>query len=126
MNDDIHQGVLISIIDDDESARNAIARLVRSLGYLACSFASAQEFLGSEQLSETRCVISDIQMPEVNGIELQERLAKLRYGTPIIFLTAFHDDRLRLTALSRGATCVLQKPFESEALARCLRAALKA
>jgi FixJ family two-component response regulator len=93
---------VISIVDDDEAVRLALRSLVRSLGYVSNVFASAEEFLGSSQLNETSCLISDIQMPGMNGIELQNRLRILDCSTPVIFVTAFPDDRSRARALEAG------------------------
>jgi FixJ family two-component response regulator len=116
---------VISIIDDDASMRSGTMRLVRSLGFIAHAFSSARAFLHSEQLSKTSCLISDVQMPEMNGIQLQDALRAAGHKIPIIFITAFHDEKIRDQALDRGAVCFLSKPFEGETLQKCLDAALK-
>ena len=116
---------VISIIDDDESMRHGTMRLLRSLGFVAHAFPSARAFLHSEQLSRTSCLISDVQMPEMSGMQLQEALRAGGHDIPIIFVTAFHDDKARSEALDRGAICFLSKPFDGETLLRCLETALK-
>src|ERR1700688_1246569 len=117
---------VISIVDDDEAVRLALRSLVRSLGYVSNVFASAEEFLGSSQLNETSCLISDIQMPGMNGIELQNRLRILDHCTPIIFVTAFPDERNRALALEAGAIGFLEKPFDGRAMVHLIQAALQA
>ena len=115
---------VISIIDDDASVRTAMARLLRSLGFSAHAFASAKEFLSSPRLSETSCVIADVQMPGMTGVELQEYLVAHDHGTPIIFITAFPQDRIRERAMKAGAVCFLSKPFDEARLLECLEWAL--
>jgi FixJ family two-component response regulator len=117
---------VISIVDDDEAVRLALRSLVRSLGYVSNAFASAEEFLDSSQLNETSCLISDIQMPGMNGIELQNRLKILDHRTPVIFVTAFPDERYRARALEAGAIGFLEKPFEGCAMIRLIETALRA
>jgi FixJ family two-component response regulator len=116
---------VISIIDDDESARNGTKRLVRSMGFDAHAFSSARAFLESEQLSETACVISDVQMPEIGGTQLHDILRADGHKIPVILMTAFHEDKIRDQALGRGAICFLSKPVDGQTLRRCLDAALK-
>jgi FixJ family two-component response regulator len=116
---------VISIIDDDESIRTGTMSLVRSLGFAAHAFPSARAFLRSEQLSETLCLISDIQMPEMSGIELHDALRARGHDIPMIFITAFPNEKVRAQALARGAVCFLNKPFDGETLSRCLDVALK-
>ena len=94
---------LISIVDDDESIREATKGLVRSLGYLAATFASAEEFLSSDRVEDTRCLITDVQMPGLSGVELQRRLIAQGRPMPTIFVTAFPDDRTRSRVLNAGA-----------------------
>ncbi len=100
-------------------------RLVRSRGFVAHAFPSACAFLQSDKLIGTSCLISDIQMPEMSGIQLHDALCARGHKIPIIFITAFPDERARAEALVRGAIGFLNKPFEGEALLRCLDAALK-
>jgi FixJ family two-component response regulator len=116
---------LISIIDDDASVRVATDRLVRSLGYVAHTFASADEFLRSPQVSTTSCVIADIQMPGMSGVELQSLLRAQGSRVPMIFITAFPEESIRARALSAGAVCFLTKPFDGPTLIKHLDAALE-
>ena len=116
---------VISIVDDDGSVRGATCNLLRSLGYIVHAFASAEEFLGSPHLNDTSCVIADVQMPAMNGFELQAHLLAKGYRVPFIFITAFSVDNARVRALKAGATCLLAKPFAGEALINCLDAALQ-
>jgi FixJ family two-component response regulator len=116
---------VISVIDDSEAARNGTVRLVRSLGFVARAFPSAQAFLHSEQLTKTCCLISDIQMPQMSGIQLHDALRTQGYDIPIIFVTAFYNEEMRAEALDRGAICVLSKPLDGETLSRCLNRALQ-
>src|SRR6202050_3608017 len=98
---------MISIVDDDESVREATKGLVRSLGYGAAAFASAEEFLQSKQINDTECVISDVQMSGLIGVELQSKLIADGNRTPIIFITASQEERTRAKALKAGAIGVL-------------------
>jgi len=116
---------VVSVIDDDEAARNGTVRLVRSLRFIAHAFPSAQAFLHSEQLAETSCLISDIQMPHMNGIQLYDALRARGYDIPIIFVTAYYNEEIRVEALDRGAICVLSKPLDGETLLNCLNCALQ-
>jgi FixJ family two-component response regulator len=114
---------MISIVDDDESVRESTKALVRSLGYAARTFASAEEFLGSDP-DETSCLILDVQMKGLSGVELLKHLIAEGRHTPVIFITAFPDDRIRNHVLDAGAVGFLSKPFSDEKLARCLDTAL--
>ena len=116
---------VISVIDDSDAARNGTVRLVRSLRFIAHAFPSAQTFLHSEQLTKTRCLISDIQMPRMNGIQLHDALRERGYDIPIIFVTAYYNEEIRVEALDRGAICVLSKPLDGETLLNCLSRALQ-
>jgi FixJ family two-component response regulator len=120
----LHIPPLITVIDDDASVRNAVDSLLRARGYTVYPFASAAEFLRSPQFDETCCVIADVQMPTMSGIELQSLLRKQGRGVPFIFITAFPEEAVRLRALNDGATCFLAKPFDSTTLIRCIDAAL--
>jgi FixJ family two-component response regulator len=115
---------VISIIDDDASVRLATNRLVRSLGYITHAFASADEFLRSPQVNAASCVIADIHMPGMNGVELQSYLRAQGSRVPIIFITAFPDESIRARALEGGAVCFLAKPFDAATLIKCLDVAL--
>ena len=116
---------VISIVDDDRSVRAATYNLVRSLGYTVHTFASAEEFLRSPHLKDTSCVIADVQMPAMSGVELQSHLLAKGRRVPFIFITAFAVESARRQALKAGATCFLTKPFDGEALVKCLDAALE-
>ena len=115
---------LISIVDDDGIVRQAIESLVTSLGFLARVFPSAEAFLQSPQVAETSCLISDIQMPEVSGVQLQDRLVDLGLSIPMIFITAYPDDVVRARVLDRGAVGFLLKPFNAQSLIECIDNAL--
>jgi FixJ family two-component response regulator len=115
---------LISIVDDDESVRETTKGLMRSLGYVADAFASGEEFLESGHVYDYSCLISDIQMPGMNGIELQNRLIAQGYRLPIIFITADPELKLRTRALDAGALAFLSKPFSEDSLIKHLDEAL--
>lgn len=102
---------VISVVDDDPSVRAATNNLLRSRGYTVHTFASAEEFLGSPHLNETSCVIADVQMPVMSGLDLLAHMRARGYATPFVFVTAFPDDRVRARALSAGASYFLAKPF---------------
>jgi FixJ family two-component response regulator len=116
---------VISIIDDDQAVRDATESLVRSLGYRPYTFASAEEFLNSERLHDTSCLISDLQMPGMSGTELQARLIAGGHSLPVIIITAFPADNARVRAMRAGAVCFLSKPYDDEDLIRCIDTALK-
>jgi FixJ family two-component response regulator len=116
---------MISIVDDDESVREATKGLVRSLGYMATTFASAEEFLSSDRIGATSCVIADVQMPGLSGIDLQQRLVAQGLRLPVIFVTAFPDERTRRRAIEAGAVDYLSKPFSDEQIVSSLAVALK-
>ncbi len=115
---------VISVIDDDESIRAAIYNLLRSLGYIVHVFPSAEAFLESPQLLNTWCVIADIRMPGMSGIELQFRLLSEGNAVPFVFITAVPDESVRARALQYGAICFLTKPFDEDSLIACLGKAL--
>jgi FixJ family two-component response regulator len=116
---------MISIIDDDASVRVAANNLIRSLGYTVHTFASAAEFLRSTHLNDTSCVIADVQMPAMSGVELQSLLAARGQFLPFIFITAFPEEAIRARALEAGAIGFLTKPFDRLTLIECLDAALE-
>ena len=120
----LHTVPVISIVDDDESVRAATASLVRSLGFTAHTFASAEEFLRSTHVEETSCLIADVKMPGVNGIELQSLVHAQGLRTPIVFITAFPEERIRVRAMQAGAIGFLSKPFEAETLIKYLDLAI--
>jgi FixJ family two-component response regulator len=117
---------LIAVVDDDESARSAIHGVLRSVGLKPRSFASAEEFLASGQQSETACLITDIRMPGMSGLELQARLAEEGCRIPVIFVTAYGDTRMRTQAMKGGAIVFLGKPFDDNVLLESIRMALEA
>jgi FixJ family two-component response regulator len=117
---------LIAIVDDDDSFRRATTSFIRSLGYAVLQFASADSFLKSDRLHDTDCLISDVQMPGINGIELQRKLIVQGYRLPIIFVTGFSEMRARAQTLAAGAIGFLDKPFSDEELIACLNKALAA
>jgi FixJ family two-component response regulator len=116
--------VLISIVDDDESIRESTKGLVRSLGYQAATFASAEEFLQSGNVNSTSCLITDVQMPGLSGIDLQRGLIAQGVQTPMIFITAFPEEETRARVMGAGALGYLSKPFSEESLLKCLDMAL--
>jgi FixJ family two-component response regulator len=115
---------LVSIIDDDESVRLAVKSLVRSLGLIAYTFASAEEFLQSPHVNETSCLITDLQLPGMNGLKLQNVVLAQGRCMPIIFVTAFPEERFRKRALEAGAVGFLSKPFDGQALITLVEGAL--
>jgi len=116
---------LISVVDDDESVRESLQALVRSVGFGVMVFASAEEFLTSGRLADTDCLILDVRMPGMNGLELQRHLAANHFAIPIIFITAHGDEESRKRALANGAADYLFKPFSEEGLLNAINAALK-
>lgn len=117
---------VISVIDDDPSIRVAADNLLRSRGYEVHTFGSAEEFLCSSHLGETSCVIADVQMSAMSGLDLPEAMRAKGYNAPFIFITAFPDESLRARAMKAGATCFLAKPFAVPTLIKCLKTALEA
>jgi FixJ family two-component response regulator len=115
---------LIAIVDDDESLRVSVAGLIRSLGYRACTFDSAEAFLRSEPRASVSCVIADVRMPGMDGMALLRRLRSLGPEPPVILVTAFADQGLRRRAVAAGAYCLLEKPFEETVMADCLHGAM--
>src|SRR5450755_4422903 len=115
---------LISIVDDDESHREATKGLIRSLGYQAAAFASAEEFLQSDSVDSTSCLIADVQMPGLSGIDLQRSLIARGIKMPTIFITAFPEAETRARAMKAGALGYLSKPFREDSLLKCLDKAL--
>ena len=115
---------LISIVDDDESIRESTKGFVRSLGYEAAAFASAEEFLQSDSVGSTSCLITDVQMPGLSGIDLQRGLIAQGVQMPTIFITAFPEEEARARAMNAGALGYLSKPFSEDSLLSCLSTAL--
>jgi FixJ family two-component response regulator len=115
---------LVSVIDDDESVRESLPDLLHELGFAAEAFSSAEEFLSSDSVGLTRCLVLDIAMPGMSGPELQAELARRRKTIPIVFITAHKDDTIRPLLIRRGAVECLFKPFSDTALLSALKAAL--
>lgn len=116
---------MISIVDDDQSVREATKGLLEARGYSAEAFSGAEEFLQSGRLDDTCCLITDVRMPGLSGIELQRRLLHIGRHIPVIFITARADERTRLQALQAGACGFFGKPFSEEGLMECLLSALR-
>lgn len=115
---------MISIVDDDIWVREAIADYLRSRGYPVAAFASAEDFLQSDDVDRTTCVVIDVQLPGLSGIDLQHELRAAGRRTPVIFITALAGEDVRTRALAGGAIGCLRKPFEAAAFDRCLDSAL--
>jgi FixJ family two-component response regulator len=121
----MHQYPLISIVEDDQPFRESMRKLLTSLGYIVEAFPSAADFLASPLLSQTACLVSDVQMPGMTGIELHRHLTNAGYTIPTILVTAYPDEVVRRRALKDGIFCYLPKPVDDEHLERCLRSALE-
>jgi FixJ family two-component response regulator len=115
---------LISVVDDDDSVRESLRALLRSVRFVVEVFASAEEFLSSERVRETNCLILDVRMPGMGGLELQRRLMASHPGVPVIFISAHGEEDLRSRALKSGAVDYLLKPFSEEALLNAVQTAL--
>jgi FixJ family two-component response regulator len=120
----IMKKVLVSIVDDDRFFRESMGRFMRSLGYTIEVFPSAADFLASPRLSETACLIADVHMPAMTGLELYRRLIEAGHSIPTIIVTAYPNDVDRVRALSDGVICYLGKPVDEQHLIRRLRVAL--
>ena len=116
---------VIAVIDDDASVRVGTENLLSSLGYTVHTFASAEEFLRSAHLNDISCVIADVRMPGMSGLELQTLLLTQDHRMPFIFITAFSEETVRARALKAGAICFLTKPFDRLTLIKCLDTALE-
>ena len=116
---------LISIVDDDDALRNSLDDLIRSIGFRTQGFPSAEAFLSSNQACDTACLILDVRMPGMNGLELQRKMVAANWRIPIIFITSHADDGARARALEAGAVAFLYKPFREEELLNAIDAALK-
>jgi FixJ family two-component response regulator len=116
---------VISVIDDDASVRTATDNLLSSHGYLVHTFASAEAFLQSARLNDSSCIVTDVQMPPMSGLDLLTHMRSRGYTVPFIFITAFPEESVRARALKAGAICFLAKPFAAPALINCVEAAVK-
>jgi FixJ family two-component response regulator len=121
----ISERCLIVVVDDDEAIREATESLIRSVGFRVVVYASAEDFLRSSHLQVTACLIVDVRMPGMSGLELQQQLATANYSIPIIFITAHGDADTRARALRAGAVAFLDKPFSDEILLGAVQAALQ-
>lgn len=117
---------IVAVIDDDESVRTALQEMLRSAGLSTLAFASAEDFLKSGQQRQARCLIADIRMPGMSGLELQAKLNAEHYRIPTIFITAHGDEKMRMHALRAGAVEFLAKPWDDEVLLEKVRTALEA
>ena len=115
---------LVSVVEDDQFFRESMRRLMRSLGYKVEAFASAADFLASPRLGETACLIADVNMPAMTGVELHKHLTDSGHAIPTILVTAYADDDAGSRALRDGVICYLRKPVDENHLKRCLLAAL--
>jgi FixJ family two-component response regulator len=115
---------LVSVVEDDQFFRESMRRLMGALGYSVEAFSSAADFLASSRLSETACLIADVQMPAMTGLELYRHLIDAGYAIPTILVTAYPNDPDRTRALDDGVICYLRKPVNEKHLIQCLRAAL--
>jgi FixJ family two-component response regulator len=120
----VTETLLISIVDDDEMSREATTGLIEAFGLAARNFASAEAFLGSGCVSQTSCLVADMQMPGFSGLQLHCTLIKSGHRIPVIFITAFPDEGVRKRALKAGAICYLSKPFYPRVLLNCIRSAI--
>lgn len=116
---------LISVVDDDEAVRRTTTLLIESFGFRAANFESAETFLKSGYLHDTSCLIVDVQMPGMSGLQLQTHLAAAGCGIPIIFITAYESNDSRRRAMQAGAAAFLSKPFSDEQLLQTIRSALR-
>ena len=116
---------LISVVEDDQPFRESMRKLMTVLGYPVQAFSSATEFLKSPLLTETACLVSDVQMPGMSGVELHRHLVDRGHVIPTILVTAYPDETARNRALKDGVVCYLSKPVDDEHLERCLRSALE-
>jgi FixJ family two-component response regulator len=127
---DFRQGTserpLVSVVDDDQSVRESLPDLLREFGFSASTFSSAREFLLSDRVTQTKCLILDVAMPGMTGLELQQELKSRGQSIPIVFITGQRDERVRTQALSEGAMNFLYKPFSDTALLEALNAILSA
>lgn len=115
---------MIAVVDDDNAVRASLDSLIRSLGFLVCLFSSAEDFLTSGDLASTDCLITDVQMPHMSGVELHEHLGTQGIQIPTIFITAFPEESVRQRAMTGSAVGFLAKPFQAQALIDCLESTL--
>lgn len=116
---------MIAVVDDDNAVRASIDSLVRSLGFLVCVFPSAEDFLASVDVDNADCLITDVQMPTMSGVELHEQLTAKGIQIPTIFITAFPEESVRKRAMTGSAICFLSKPFQAQTLIDCLESTFR-
>jgi FixJ family two-component response regulator len=116
---------MISVVDDDPFVRSATVDLLNSFGFVCDAYASAEEYLGSGRIANTSCLILDVKMPGLNGLELQTQLIETGRRIPIIFVTSFPEESARAKAIGAGAICFLPKPYSEEHLLNCIHRALR-
>jgi FixJ family two-component response regulator len=116
----ISKQLFVAIVDDDKAVREATSTLLRSLGYAVRSFASADEFLRTDSAAHSGCLITDLSMPGLTGLELQSELVSLGFNVPVIFVTGFANESSRIQAFANGAVAFFSKPFSEDLLADCL------
>lgn len=115
---------VIAIVDDDQSVREAVMSLMRASGFIAEAFPCAEDFLKSDRLQRTSCLIADFRMPGMSGLELYRRLVESGQSIPTVLITAHSEDGVRTRALKAGIRCYLTKPFDDDDLLGCIRSAL--
>jgi FixJ family two-component response regulator len=120
----MHRAPLIAVVDDDDALRNSLDDLLQSVGFRVQGFASAEAFLQAPPVPEAACLLLDVRLPGMNGLELQRQLAGMRWRIPIIFVTAYADDDMRAHALAAGAIAVLSKPCREDDLLQAIDVAL--
>jgi len=120
----MNKAALITIVDDDDALRMSLDNLIRSAGFRAKRFASAESFLRSPDRQETACLILDVRMPHMNGLELQQHIVEAKWNIPIIFITSFADEAVRAEAMAAGAIDFLYKPFSEDKIINALQKAL--
>jgi FixJ family two-component response regulator len=120
------KGSLVSVVDDDESVRESLPDLLREFGFTARAFSSAEEFLASDSLGQTQCLVLDVSMPGMSGPDLVRELERRRKKIPVVFITAHSDETIRPSVLAQGAVACLAKPFSDTALLDALNVALRA
>ena len=119
------KNVLISVVEDDEPFRESMRKLVTALGYAVEAFPSAANFLASSLVDKTTCLVSDVQMPEMSGVELHRHLVDAGYAIPTILVTAYPDEAVRKQVLKEGVVCYLGKPVDDDHLEHCLRSVVE-
>jgi FixJ family two-component response regulator len=119
------ENLLVAVVDDDESVRESLPDLLREFGFATCAYSSAEEFLASESIGQTKCLVLDFAMPGMNGLGLQRELKARGQKIPIVFITAQKDETVRDTAFREGAVEVLVKPFTDTSLLDALNKALR-